>query len=302
MPRKNLDEHFENDRPEWTKRKHKLLGRIVKPSAEKMKKIRGRLALVDGYAGPNEYGGTVLGSTAILAEAAQVLKSKGFPAQVFACEERPKRFEQLAVNLGAYIESGLLTAYQSSHASALPDILEKIKGWPAIVFLDPHGPSDLRLEADLIPWLIRPKTDVLGVFMGMAAARVCAEAAGLSASPKSRQTASAILGSEWAEATTEATAYGTFLRAISGRKKFTGIYPLRKQETQHRAYAVFGASDSVHGFQLLSDAIAYDWGALKDYDFKRKETTLFSELEREDEQRRDFDRLVELVRPLLRAC
>ena len=29
MPRRDLDQHFEEERPEWTKRKHAILGRYV---------------------------------------------------------------------------------------------------------------------------------------------------------------------------------------------------------------------------------------------------------------------------------
>jgi three-Cys-motif partner protein len=299
MPRSDLDQHFRDERPEWTERKHRLLERIVIPAAEKMKRITGCLALVDGYAGPNTYGRTVQGSTTILAAAARRLADRDFPVKVFACEPIRERFDQLVQNLAPQVESGLLTAYNHSHAEALPAILQEIETWPAIVFLDPHGPKDLQLEADLLPWLRRPKTDVLGVFMGNAAARACAEAAGRTGSAASRKTAEAILGPHWREATTEAEAYRVLLNEISGRKRFVGLYPLRKKETLHRAYAVFGASDSEHGFHLLSDAVARDWGALADFDFSRKEPTLFSDIDKEDEQQADFDRLVELVQPVL---
>jgi three-Cys-motif partner protein len=299
MPRRNLDEHFEDERPEWTRRKHKLLERIVVPSAEKMKQIRGCLALVDGYAGPNSYGGEIQGSTSILITTAAKLVAKGYPVKVFACESTPHRFEQLVKNLDPHIRSGLLTAYNLPHAAALTDILQQIGDWPAIVFLDPQAPRDLQLQADLFPWLRRPKTDVLGVFMGNAAARACAEAASPTTSQASRETAAAILGPYWQQATTEMAAYDLFLDEIGGCKRFVGLYPLRKQETHHRAYAVFGASDSEHGFHLLSDAIARDWGALKDFDFSRQGPTLFSDMEQEDEQQAAFERLRELVQPLV---
>jgi three-Cys-motif partner protein len=299
MPRRNLDKHFEDERPEWTQRKHKLLERIIVPSAEKMKQIRGCLALVDGYAGPNTYGGEIQGSTSILTAVAARLAAKGFPARVFACEPISHRFQQLLANLEPEIGSGLLTAYNRPHAEALPIILREIGDWPAIVFLDPQAPRDLQLQTDLFPWLHRPQTDVLGVLMGNAAARACAEAASPTGSQASRETAAAIIGPQWRQAATETAAYSLFLNEISRCKRFVGMYPLRKQATQHRAYAVFGASDSEHGFHLLSDAIARDWGALKDFDFSRQARTLFSDIEKEDEQQVAFERLIELVQPLI---
>lgn len=299
MPRSNLDRHFENERPEWTERKHRLLKRIAIPSAEKMKQIRGCLALVDGYAGPNTYGGRVYGSTTILAAAAARVAAKGYSVRVFACEPVRGRFEQMVGNLAEHVESGLLTAQNLTHAEALPEIFRLIEGWPALVFLDPHGPKDLQLRTDLLPWLRRPLTDVLGIFMGAAAARACAEASSATSSPTSSQTAEAFLGPHWREATSEADACRLFLDAIRGCKRYTGLYLLRKKETQRRAYAVFGASDSEHGFHPLSDAVARDWGALQDFDFSRKEHHLFSELEKEAEQQADFERLVGWVRPIV---
>jgi len=299
MPRRNLDAHFGDERPEWTERKHRLLGRIVVPSAEKMKRIRGCLALVDGYAGPNTYGGESQGSTTILCAAASRLADKGFPVRVFACEPVQERFQQLVRNLERHIQSRLLTACNRPHAEALELIFQEIADWPAFVFLDPHGPKDLQLEPDLLPWLNRPKTDVLGVFMANAAARACGEASVPTASGTSRSTAEAILGWRWREATTETDACRIFLDEIRGHKRYVDLYPLRKKETQHRAYAVSGGSDSEHGFHLLSDAVARDWGALEDFDFSRKTRTLLSDLEKEDHQRADFERLVELVRPVV---
>ena len=165
MPRRSLDPHFENERPEWTERKHELLERTVIPSVEKMK-LLGQLALVDGYAGPNEYGGAVQGSTVIMVNATKRLRLKGHQATVFACEPNQKRYQQLVRNLSNAVDSEILVVYNECHTDARPRILQLIGGSPAFVFLDPHGPKDLRLQEDLLPWLRRPKTDVLGIFMG----------------------------------------------------------------------------------------------------------------------------------------
>ena len=108
------------------------------------------------------------------------------------------------------------------------------------------------------------------------------------------------MGPRWEEACTEQGAFDTFLREIAPCKRYIGLYQLRKQQTQHKAYGIFGASDSVHGYVLLSDAVARDWGQLKDYDIERSERNLFSDIEREVEQQVAFDQLVEMVRPLVR--
>jgi len=225
MPRQELDRHCEHEKPEWTERKHTLLRRVVILSARRMRQVRGRLALIDGYAGPHTDGSDVSGSTAILTVAAAEMAKKGVPVKVYACEPDPDRFYHLVRNLEPMIRTGLLKAYNRAHSDALSSILPEIEGWPALVFLDPPGPEDLQLRLDLLPWLGRPATDVLGVFMSDAAARACTAAGRSEASEESRRTAEAILGPDWREASTESEACRLFKSQIGIHRKYTGFYP-----------------------------------------------------------------------------
>jgi len=135
MPRKNIDEHFEEERPEWTKRKHDLLARYVVPAAMKMRKGTGEVALIDGYAGANSYGAESTGSTVIMVGAAKAVNAQGDKAKVYACEPDKGRFKTMCTNLASEIDTGVLLARNSSHSQELDSIRNEIGNIPAILRL-----------------------------------------------------------------------------------------------------------------------------------------------------------------------
>ncbi len=298
MPRKNLDKtHFANAPEEWTLRKHKLLRSIFIPAAMKMKKLGG-VALIDGYAGPNEYGGKVTGSTVIMVEAAQHVIDQGGDAIVIACEEDHGRYTKLLSNLATPIKGGVLKVFWGSHASIVEQIQVEIRNRAALVFLDPQTSSQLTLKSDIHHWAKRGKTDVLGVFMGGDACRVC------SSTNKEKQENTKMrdaVGSRWREVTSQDTAYEVYENELKPLKVFSGLYWLRKQEPKADAYGLFGLSDHIDGIWLLSEAIAKGWGGLRDFDFKTQEKTLFSESEFEDENEKVFIELCAMCEPFLRV-
>lgn len=294
MPRKNLDEHFESERPEWTRRKHDLLARYVVPAAMKMRRGPEGVALVDGYAGVNAYGTEATGSTVIMLRAARQVRETGSIAKVFACEPDPKRYELLCSNLASEISEGLLHPYNGEHSTALPTIMRAIGNTPSIVFLDPQTVTQMTLVSDILPWVERPRTDILGVFMATQACRCCAQ---YIAGGQQRVVPEAYLGPDWRSGASEDGAVETFLAALGDRKKFKGMYRLRKKEMNRYAYGIFGLSDHVDGYWLLSNAVAKDYGALKDYDYtKEQQENLFAEEERDEEQREAFEMLIEISR------
>ena len=296
MPKSNLNEYFDQERPEWTERKHALAARYFVPAAMKMKTINGKVALIDGFAGPNSYGGEVKGSTVIMVEAAKKLRAQGAESKVYACESDPERCESLKLNLREAIDHGFLEVFSTNHAVAVPTIKSKIGDSAALVFLDPQTASEMALEGDIFPWARRKATDVLGVFMGGDACRVCAS---LISTGSNSEAMLKSLGSEWRDATTESTAYKTFFKAISGKKQYSAIYRLRKQEPKKLAYGIFAMSDSVHGLWLMSDAVAKDWGVLKSHDQAKQEPSLFAEIEEEDQTAAFVEALIAVCRPVL---
>jgi three-Cys-motif partner protein len=299
MPRRNIDLLFQEERQEWTKRKHDLLGRYVVPAAMKISLADGsrRVHLVDGYAGPNKYGGEVKGSTVIMIEAALKAKAQGRNVMVHACEVNPGRFDALSKNLAEHIQSGLLQIYNKTHADAVVKIQADVGNAPALVFLDPQTAAQMTLEGDITPWTRRSRTDILGVFMASHACRMSTSA---SSSDSESASAEAALGPRWRDATTEQQAVQIFLDQLRPMKTFVGLYLLRKQVPERYAYGIFGLSDSAHGYWLLSDAVAKDAANLKIADQARRGKNLFSDTDREESTEAQLGRLAELARPIIR--
>lgn len=299
MPRKNLDQHFEEERPEWTKRKHDLLARYVVPAAMKMRKGGGAVALIDGYAGANAYGTEATGSTVIMVNAAKGVRQQGDDATVYACEPDLGRYKAMCSNLAEEISAGLLKAYNEPHGKALPKIQRELGAKPAVVFLDPQTVTQMTLESDVLPWVVRANTDILGVFMAGQACRCCGQV--VNRRLTQRVAPGAYLGSRWQEGTTEDGAFNSFFDALGNQKRFKGMYRLRKLEPLRFAYGIFGLSDHADGIWLLSNAVAKDYGLLKDFDYQReKETSLFAEDERESRQRASFESLVKIAETTIR--
>lgn len=299
MPRRNLDEHFDEERPEWTKRKHDLLARYVVPAAMKMRKGGGAVALIDGYAGANAYGAEATGSTVIMVNAAKAVRKQGDDATVYACEPDLGRYKAMCSNLAEEISTGLLKAFSEPHEKALPKIQRELGSKPAVVFLDPQTVTQMTLESDVLPWVARANTDILGVFMAGQACRCCGQV--VNAGTAQKVAPERYLGNDWQSGTTEDGAFNSFFGALGDKKRFKGMYRLRKMEPLRYAYGIFGMSDHADGIWLLSNAVAKDYGALEDFDYrKEKETSLFAEDERESRQRASFESLVKIAETTIR--
>lgn len=296
MPRTDLQKHFDDEPREWTQRKHTLLERYVVPAAMKIKETppQRRVALVDGYAGPNEYAGEVAGSTAIMVRAAERVLAADAVARVYAFEADPKRYARLCENLKEPIARGILVPCNAKHAEAARRVLDEVSGWPMIVFLDPQTPAEMTLDGDLRVYCERKRTDVLGIFHAQNAARVAAsvvkgESGQLAVHPRE------FLGDNWQSATTKQQAEQVFFAEISTCKEYAGMYGLRKRDVHADAYGIFGLSDSVHGIHLLSDAIAKDFGLIVEHEAKSEGRSLFADVDDEEA----LNALIEIVRPVI---
>lgn len=265
-----FERHFEESRREWTARKHKVVGHFVHVAIAKMKLIgrseslpkgRNKVALVDGYAGENQYGEERIGSTIIMAnEAKKAFTTHGTEVRIFACEADPVTYASLCENLKEDIDSGLVTVLLGTHADNLPTLVRLVSDWPTVVFLDPHKPDQMSVERDIAPWTRRKwTTDVLGTFFGGSVARMVGGARAVGYGEAKLEE---ILGPGWHEVQGEYEAYDRFKAQISSLSKFSGMYLLRKRNPNRIAYGIFGLSASAHGMALLSDATARDFHEL----------------------------------------
>lgn len=297
MPEKPISEFFDDAPPEWTSRKHQMLRSYVWPAVNKLKTFGKGVALVDGYAGANQYGSIQAGSTLILAEAAKKLVEAGTGAKVFACEAYEPHYKQLVETVSSAGYSEVVETFPTSHSASVATIKAKTLGSPAVVFLDPKNVSQLSLDKDLRPWLERSRTDVLGLFHCTQVVRVCAAGRSPKSSRGNREAAARIVGSDWESIHTEDDACTAFIDKVKPFGKLCGLYKLRKLEPKVTAYAIFGISESHHGLALFSDYIARDFGRVLERDRAQGERSLFESVEEEDA----ISTLANMINPILQV-
>jgi three-Cys-motif partner protein len=123
--------------------KHAILNRYVTPFASKTgsRSERGRVAFIDGYAGPGRYEDESEGSGAMLLRKAKELAAMNSPRQlechfVEADKRTAARLEQVAAGGG---EGVTYTVTKDNISNQLPVLLQAAKGIPLFVYLDPCG-------------------------------------------------------------------------------------------------------------------------------------------------------------------
>lgn len=220
---------FEQNRQEWTVRKHGILTHYFHVGAAMLKDFGNRLAFVDGFAGANQYREEASGSTRIMIqEALEAHRQWGTRVQIHACESDVETFNQMCENLREHIDSGLLRVHNRPHTATITGIQSETEGWPTIVFLDPNRPTQMTIEGDIAPWAGRKQTDILGLCFGRSVHRIVASAKKVVATEK---TAADIAGDQWEGIDSEDEAYEFFLTRLKSLSPqgFAGIYRLWKK-------------------------------------------------------------------------
>jgi three-Cys-motif partner protein len=282
---------FERDRKEWTARKHNVLRQYLHVAVAKLARLGKPIALVDGFAGANEYNQERIGSTQLMA--AEALLPHPVSVKVLACESKHSTFQQLQENLEPFIQSGAVLALHGSHSEHVPELLRLSEGHSVIVLLDPDRPSSFNLQSDLLPWAKRAgTTDILGLFFSQNVARI----ASAGDQGNSRSIIESNLGIEVQDSLTEEEAYNHFQEAACDLKKYFGMYRMRKVKPRSIVYAIYGLSGHPDGLALLSDAVA------RDYDGWVRQTNtpdLFADDPAVSEKAVLFEELVQCAMPIL---
>jgi three-Cys-motif partner protein len=290
---------FDSSRKEWTARKHKILGHYFRVAGEMLKLLRKPIAFVDGFAGANKYGDEEEGSTRTMVEEALRLREKyGALVTVFACESDPNTYKKLIGNLGTHIDSGLLRPYNSPHHAVAQEIKDSIKGWPSVVFLDPNRPTQMSMQGDINPWLTRPKTDLLGLYFGQNVFRIVQSAKIVD---RTAHVAQEVAGSGWNELKTESEIYDRFVTSLreGATGKYVGLYKLEKRDQRRVAYGIFGVSEHLNGYWLLSDAVARDFSRLSEFKTAKTQNQLFADDPEYNEELKRHQLLTDLARPII---
>jgi len=150
---------FFQDLKVWSEIKLRILEKYV----DAYHRIRGsrnaKLFYVDGFAGAGHYGDDPTerreGSPVLLAKVAQRIadSDKQYRLICINVERDPEFFADLQSALLSF-DPALVRALPGSFEELLPAILKEIGVWPAVFFLDPFGPSPIKLP-NLRPLLAR---------------------------------------------------------------------------------------------------------------------------------------------------
>ena len=156
----NTDEFFENLKP-WSKRKHRLFGKYLKPFIAKvaMATQNREIFCVDGFAGAARYKDGSDGSPLLIAKFSDECANWSKPVSLKLINVEPDKkgkgvFTILQEATKVWQEKGVVININKAFDSALPEIIATIGNAPALFFIDPFGPTYLHF-AHLIPILAR---------------------------------------------------------------------------------------------------------------------------------------------------
>ena len=156
----NTDEFFENLKP-WSKRKHRLFGKYLKPFIAKvaMATQNREIFCVDGFAGAARYKDGSDGSPLLIAKFSDECANWSKPVSLKLINVEPDKkgkgvFTILQEATKVWQEKGVVININKAFDSALPEIIATIGNAPALFFIDPFGPTYLHF-AHLIPILTR---------------------------------------------------------------------------------------------------------------------------------------------------
>jgi three-Cys-motif partner protein len=151
------DPFFESPKS-WSLRKHRLLGKYLKPFSAKVGSWAKVIYCVDGFAGVGKYDDGSPGSPLLMAQLANECAAwqKPVSLRVVNVESNPTHFAELRQLTQKWEARGVATNLQGEFGKLVPSIIAQIGHAPAFFFVDPYGPSKVPFS-DLNPILARPQ-------------------------------------------------------------------------------------------------------------------------------------------------
>lgn len=148
-------EFFESPKS-WSRRKHRLLGKYLKPFSAKVGSWASEIFCVDGFAGVGKYNDGSPGSPLLMAHLADECAAWQRPVKLklINVESDPENFETLNTLTEKWVNQGTVSNRLGEFGKLAPDILGKISDTPTFFFIDPFGPTDIHFSF-LLPILQR---------------------------------------------------------------------------------------------------------------------------------------------------
>ena len=139
------NETFFNYLKPWSKRKHRLLGKYLKPFAAKVATItkNRQINCIDGFAGAAKYDDGSIGSPLMLAQLSDECSNWQNPVilKLINVEPNQKNFSSLRNITEKWVNKGTVTNLNKKFSDAVPSLLSEIQNSPAFFFVDPFGPT-----------------------------------------------------------------------------------------------------------------------------------------------------------------
>jgi len=276
-------EFFENLRP-WSERKHRLLGKYLPPFSAKVARTTSsrQIYIIDGFAGAAVYDDGSEGSPILIAKFGDVCRQWSQPVHlklvnVEADRDNEGIFDSLAHATQPWVDLGRVRNIRGQFGVAVPEVLSIIGGAPALFFIDPFGPTGVRMD-DLKPILSRRSavTELIINFAPHGLRRIVNAALSKNTDPKTAETnsanISAIIGTDrWrpkiegmylTSTEAERILLDEYMTKLSEYGFGVVAYPIREELNSRPKYYFVYCTRHPDGLTLMNDFIRQEEDAL----------------------------------------
>ncbi len=264
------DEFFEGKRS-WSVIKDQVLSSYMSPYLAKVKSLKKRILLIDGFAGPGAFENGAPGSPLIMCQAAEKYAKGNYRAFFF--NNKPDFHEKLTSILDKQGWLGAATPILGDTTKLLPQIPNLLRDQTVFLYLDPFGPTGSPYSL-IEPFLTRNNsysTEIV-IMMHMpiahrlAARNVVAE--GRADEPliqRYHQTMNEIFGGDYwkpimfapnlSAEEREFQLIEAYRAKLAAHLPYTGYCPVRKGEQDRIKYFIVFASRHPDAMLLMHDAM-----------------------------------------------
>lgn len=286
-PRSPQQASFFDELKDWSEIKLRILEKYF----DAYQRIRGgsqpAIYYIDGFAGAGYYGKNEddqkEGSPIRLARLAQdcIIQQKSFRLTCLNFEVNPEWFAKLQIALNEF-DANVVQATLGSFEQHLPHILATIGRSPAVLFLDPFGPSPLKLS-NLQPFLQRQDTELLLNINTSSLRRMAGFEDSTTSSQRNAKLrlVSEILGENPDDPEPEWTRqfrmmdpvdweywaverYMQRMQEISTHIRYTVAYPIREKYRSNPKYFLVFATRSIKAVRVMNDLLCTEEDSLFD--------------------------------------
>ena len=313
-----MEKDFFNYLKPWSKRKHRLLGKYLKPFAAKAAKVtqNREIFCIDGFAGAAKYDDGSAGSPLMLAHLSDDCSKWQSPAifKLINVEPKNENFSSLEYLTQNWVNKGIVKNFNKRFDEAIPEILSIIQNAPAFFFVDPFGPTDVHFShLRLILQRTQPITELFINFDTDGLQRIADASqsksdnpATIKSLPKNVKNVSDIIGSdEWitqyqSENLTTQQRQNLLLSIYMNNFRKYGYsvfsYPIREALGKSTKYHLVYCTRHNDGILLMNDFFFEEENSLEE-EHSFEKFPLFASTESEQENRRK--KLYSLVKNFL---